>query len=107
MPTYLVQVVIPAIYVIDAMSPQRAMDKADKRFQHEYHTRITPEFQWAQLKGSAHDAEWVVVHGEDLPSNRQSRGATTRSPRMAVDRRYTSSPAADTRFSGRRMALVR
>ena len=66
MPTYLVQVAIPAIYVIDAKSPQRAMDKAAKRFQHEYHTHITPEFQWAQLKGSANGTEWVIVDGEDL-----------------------------------------
>jgi hypothetical protein len=66
MPTYLVQVALPAIYVIDAESPKRAMDKAAKRFQKEYHTQITPEFQWAQLKGSADDAEWVIVDGEDL-----------------------------------------
>jgi hypothetical protein len=66
MPTYLVQVAIPAIYVIDAKSPQRAMNKAAKRFQHEYHTHITPEFQWAQLKGSVNDAELVIVAGEDL-----------------------------------------
>jgi hypothetical protein len=67
MPTYLVQVAIPTIYVIDATSPQQAMDQAAKRFQHEYHTQIMPEFQWAQLKGSANDAEWVIVDGEDLP----------------------------------------
>ena len=42
------------------------MDKAGKRFQHEYHTHITPEFQWAQLKGSANGTEWVIVDGEDL-----------------------------------------
>jgi hypothetical protein len=66
MPTYLVQVAIPAIYVIDAQSPQSAMDKAAKRFQQEYHTRIQPEFQWAKLKGAANDAEWVIVDGEDL-----------------------------------------
>jgi hypothetical protein len=64
--TYLVQVAIPAIYVIDASSPQQAKNKAAKRFQKEYHTRITPEFQWAKLKGSANDAEWVIVAGEDL-----------------------------------------
>jgi hypothetical protein len=67
MPTYLVQVALPAIYVIDATSPQRAMDKAAKRFQTEYHTQITPEFQWAQLKGSVNDAGLVIVDGEDLP----------------------------------------
>jgi hypothetical protein len=61
MPTYLVLVAIPTIYVIDAKSPQRAMDKAAKRFQYEYHARITPEFQWAQLKGAANDAEWEIV----------------------------------------------
>ncbi len=66
MPTYLVQVALPAIYVIDATSPHQAMEKAAKRFQHEYHTQITPEFQWAKLKGAANDAEWVIVDGEDL-----------------------------------------
>jgi hypothetical protein len=66
MPTYLVQVAIPAIYVIDATSPQQAMEKAAKRFQQEYHTQIVPEFQWAQLKGSANDTEWVIVDGEEL-----------------------------------------
>jgi hypothetical protein len=66
MPTYLVQVALPAIYVIDAKSPHQAMDKAAKRFQHEYHTKITPEFQWAKLKGAANDAEWEIVDGEDL-----------------------------------------
>ncbi len=67
MPTYLVQVAIPTIYVIDAKSPHQAMDKAAKRFQNEYHTQIVPEFQWAQLQGAANDAEWVIVDGEDLP----------------------------------------
>jgi hypothetical protein len=42
------------------------MDKAGKRFQKEFHTQITPEFQWAKLKGSTNDAEWVIVDGEDL-----------------------------------------
>jgi hypothetical protein len=67
MPTYLVQVAIPTIYVIDARSPQSAMDKAAKQFQHEYHTRIQPEFQWAKLKGAANDAEWIIVDGEEFP----------------------------------------
>jgi murein endopeptidase len=66
MPTYLVQVALPAIYVIDAKSPHQAMAKAAKRFQHEYHTHITLECQWAQLKGSANHAEWKIVGGEDL-----------------------------------------
>ncbi len=66
MPTYLVQVVLPTIYVIDAKSPQLAMDKAAKRFQKEYHTQIQPEFQWAMLNGAANDAEWEIVDGEDL-----------------------------------------
>jgi hypothetical protein len=60
-------VALPAIYVIDAKSPQLAMNKAAKRFQQEFHTQIAPEFQWAQLKGSADDAEWVIVDGEELP----------------------------------------
>jgi hypothetical protein len=67
MPTYLVQVALPAIYVIDAKSPHQAMDKAAKRFQAEYHTTLSPEFQWAKLKGSTNDAEWEIVDGEDLP----------------------------------------
>jgi hypothetical protein len=67
MPTYLVQVAIPAIYVIDARWPQLAMNKAAKRFQQECHTQIMPEFQWAKLKGSVDGAEWVIVDGEDLP----------------------------------------
>jgi hypothetical protein len=66
MPTYLVQVAIPAIYVIDATSPDQAKNKAAKRFQTEYHTHMTPEFQWAQLKGTVNDAELVIVNGEDL-----------------------------------------
>jgi hypothetical protein len=66
MPTYLVQVALPTIYVIDAQSPDQAKNKAAKRFQQEYHTRIQPEFQWARLKGSVNDAEWVIVDREDL-----------------------------------------
>jgi hypothetical protein len=45
MATYLVQVALPTIYVIDAQSPDQAMDKAAKRFQEEYNTNIEPEFQ--------------------------------------------------------------
>jgi hypothetical protein len=67
MPTYLVQVAIPAIYVIEAGSPDQAMDKAAKRFQKEFNTDLSPEFQWAKLKGSANDTEWVIVDGEELP----------------------------------------
>ncbi len=67
MPTYVVQVAIPTIYVIDARSPQLAMNKAAKRFQQEFNSHIEPEFQWAELKGSADDAEWVIVDGEELP----------------------------------------
>ena len=66
MPTYLVQVAMPTIYVIDARSPQRAMDKAAKRFQKEFNTRIEPEFQWAKLKGSATDAEWEITDRGEL-----------------------------------------
>jgi hypothetical protein len=66
MPTYLVQVAIPTIYVIDAKSPKLALQKAAKRFQKEFNTPIEPEFQWAQLKGSANDAEWVILDGEEL-----------------------------------------
>jgi hypothetical protein len=67
MPKYLVQVSIPTIYVIEARSPDQAMDKAGKRFQEEYNTNIEPEFQWAKLKGSADDAEWVIADWGELP----------------------------------------
>jgi hypothetical protein len=61
MPKYLVQVAIPTIYVIDAKSPQQAMDKAVKRFQTERDTWLEPEVQWAELKGAATDAEWRIA----------------------------------------------
>jgi hypothetical protein len=67
MPKYLVQVSIPTIYVIDARSPQLAMDKAGKRFQQEHNTELEPEFQWAELNGSVNDAEWEIVDWEELP----------------------------------------
>jgi hypothetical protein len=67
MPRYFVQVSVPTIYVIDARSPQQAMDKAGKRFQQERHTQLAPEFQWAELKGSADDAEWVIADWAHLP----------------------------------------
>jgi hypothetical protein len=67
MPTYLVQVAIPPIYIIDARSPLSAMDKAAKRFQKEHHTALSPEFQWAKIKGTADDAEWEIVDAEELP----------------------------------------
>jgi hypothetical protein len=66
MPTYVVQVALPEIYVIDATSPKRAMNKATKRFQQEYHTQLVPEFQWAQLKGSVNNAAWEITDWEDL-----------------------------------------
>jgi hypothetical protein len=66
MPTYLVQVA-PTIYVIDARSPIQAMDKAGMRFQAEYNTHLSPEFQWAELKGSAADAEWHIANWGELP----------------------------------------
>jgi hypothetical protein len=67
MPRYFVQVSIPTIYVIDAKSPQQAMDTAGKRFQKEHHTQLAPEFQWAELKGSANEAEWVIADWGELP----------------------------------------
>jgi hypothetical protein len=67
MPKYLVQVSMPTIYVIDARSPYQAMDKADKRFQQEHNTQLVPEFQWAELKGSATEAEWVIADWGELP----------------------------------------
>jgi hypothetical protein len=67
MPKYLVQVAIPTVYVIDARSPYQAMDKAGKRFQQEHHTHLAPEFQWAELKGSANEAEWVITDWGELP----------------------------------------
>jgi hypothetical protein len=66
MPTYLVQVAIPTIYVIDARSPQLAMDQAGKRFQQEHNTDLSPKFQWAELKGSATEEEWVVADRGEL-----------------------------------------
>jgi hypothetical protein len=66
MPTYLAQVALPTIYVIDAKSPQCAMDKAAKRFQQEYNTDLLPEFQWAKLKGAATDAEWEITDWGEL-----------------------------------------
>jgi hypothetical protein len=67
MPTYLVRVAIPSIYVVEAMSPSQAKQKAAKRFQKEYHMDIQPEFQWAKLKGSVNDTEWEIADWEDLP----------------------------------------
>ena len=61
MAKYLVQVSVPTIYVIDARSPQQAMDRAGKRFQKEHHTDLSPEFQWAPLKGAATAAEWHIT----------------------------------------------
>jgi hypothetical protein len=67
MPKYLVQVSIPTIYFIEAKSPYQAMDRAGKRFQKEHNTALSPEFQWAELKGSATEAEWVIADWGDLP----------------------------------------
>jgi hypothetical protein len=67
MPTFLVQVAIPAIYVVEAKSPKLAMYKAGKRFQQEYHTQVEPEFQWAKLKGATDDAEWEITDWGELP----------------------------------------
>jgi hypothetical protein len=67
MRTYLVQVSIPTIYVIDAKTPQLAMDKAGKRFQQEHNTQFEPEFQWAELNGSDTDAEWHIRDWGVLP----------------------------------------
>jgi hypothetical protein len=61
MPTYVVHAAIPTRYVIDARSPQLAMQKATSRFQHEHQTDLLPELMWEELKGSPNDAEWVVV----------------------------------------------
>jgi hypothetical protein len=62
-----VQVSIPTIYVIDAKSPYHVMDKAGKRFQQEHNTHLAPEFQWAELIGSAADAEWHIADWGELP----------------------------------------
>jgi hypothetical protein len=67
MPKYLVQVSIPTIYVIDAKSPQLAMDKAGMRLQQEHNTQFAPEFQWAELKGSTNEVEWVIADWGVLP----------------------------------------
>jgi hypothetical protein len=67
MRTYLVQVSIPTIYVIDAKTPKLAMDQAGKRFQKEHNTQFEPEFQWAELKGSPSKVEWVIADWGVLP----------------------------------------
>jgi hypothetical protein len=67
MAKYLVQVSLPTIYFIEARSPKLAMDKAGRRFQNEHHTDLSPEFQWAELKGSPAEAEWVIDDWGDLP----------------------------------------
>jgi hypothetical protein len=67
MPKYLVQVSIPTIYVIDAKSPQLAMDKAGMRLQQEHNTQFAPEFQCAELKGSTNEVEWVIADWGVLP----------------------------------------
>jgi hypothetical protein len=58
---YLVQVSIPTGYVIKARSSQEAIHKAVVRFQHEHHTQLEPEVQWAELTGSDDAAEWCVA----------------------------------------------
>jgi hypothetical protein len=67
MPKYLVHVSIPTIYVIDAKSPQLAMDKAGTRFQQEHNTQLAPEFQWAELKESTNEVERVIADWGVLP----------------------------------------
>ncbi len=67
MATYLVQVAIPTIYVIDARSPICALDKAAKRFKREHTTQLEPELQWAELTGSASDPEWRITDWGVLP----------------------------------------
>jgi hypothetical protein len=67
MAKYLVQVSIPTIYIIDARSPYQAMDEARKCFQEEQNTQLEPEFQWAELKGAATDAEWIIADWGELP----------------------------------------
>jgi hypothetical protein len=67
MPKYLVQVAIPTMYVIDAMSPIVALDKAAKRFKKEHKTHLEPELQWAELTGSDTDAVWRITDWGVLP----------------------------------------
>jgi hypothetical protein len=67
MPTYLVQVSIPTIYIIDAKSPYQAMDKAATRFRTEHNTNLSLELQWPKLKGSAHETEWIIADWGELP----------------------------------------
>ena len=61
MPTYLVQVAIPTIYVIDAPDAQDAMHQAAERFKKEHHTWLEPELQWAELKGTDSTAIWRIA----------------------------------------------
>jgi hypothetical protein len=58
---YLVQVAIPTLYVIDAKTPDQAMDQAGKRFQKEHNTQLEPEVQWAELNGSDTEEEWRIA----------------------------------------------
>ena len=60
MPTYLVQVAMPTIYVIDAPDEQAAMHQAARRFKQEHDTWLEPELQWAELKGTDSAAEWCI-----------------------------------------------
>ena len=61
MPTYLVQVAIPTIYVIDAPDAQDAMHQAAERFKNEQHTGLEPELQWAKIKGTNSATEWCIA----------------------------------------------
>jgi len=61
MPKYLVQVAIPTVYVIDGRDEQAAMHKAAERFKKEHNTFLEPELQWAELTGTATDAEWRIA----------------------------------------------
>jgi hypothetical protein len=67
MAKYLVRVAIPTVYIIDASDEQDAMHQAAERFKKEQNTWLEPELQWAELKGSASEAEWVIDDWGELP----------------------------------------
>jgi hypothetical protein len=61
MAKYLVRAAIPTVYVIDAPDEQAAMHQAAERFKHERHTTLSPELQWAELKGTDSTAIWRIA----------------------------------------------
>jgi hypothetical protein len=61
MPKYVVRAAIPTVYVIDASDAQDAMQQAAERFKTDHHTNLSPELQWAELKGAESTAIWRIT----------------------------------------------